>query len=145
MPARGKLTPGEITILASGALGLIFSFFDFYSAEVGDGGVTVWSSGLFPIATLMVIFVVIMALQVALSKFTSLPLPDEPLGLTWPQVHLVLGTVATVYAVAFLLTDRGFNTDLGIGFWGVLIACVGALVGAVLLRRERTGPYDRGY
>ena len=71
-----KPTPGEITIMAGGAVALIFSFFDFYSYRQlrGSGGTSVWGSGLFPVATLMVIFVVIMALQVALTKFAHVNL-----------------------------------------------------------------------
>jgi hypothetical protein len=136
-PAR-KVAPGEITIMGAGVLALVCSFLDFYSADVGSGGVSAWSSGLFPVATLMVVFVVIMALQVALAKFTSAR-PEPPFGFTWEQVHLVLGFFAMLYAIAFVLMDRGFNTDLGIGFWGILVACVAAFVGAVLLRRERGG------
>lgn len=130
-------TPGEITILASGVVALIFSFFDFYT--VGDTGANVWSSGLFPLATLMAIFVMLMALQVALTKFTRVTLPARPFGFTWEQIHLVLGFFATVYAAAFLLNDRGFATSFGIGFWAILIACVTSLVGAVLLQKERAG------
>ena len=49
-------TPAEITIMAAGAVGLIFSFFDFYkidairlgSQSFGGDSVNVWSSGLSP-------------------------------------------------------------------------------------------------
>ena len=137
MPDANRPTPGEITILASGAVALIFSFFDFYT--LGDAGASVWSSGLFPLATLMAVFVMVMGLQVALARFTRLTLPSRPLGFTWEQVHLVLGFFATLYAVAFLLNDRGFGTDFGIGFWAILVASIASLVGAVLLGRERVG------
>ena len=56
-------TPGEITIMAAGAVALVFSFLKFYKAPVGPGHVSAWGSGLFPVATLMVIFVVIMAVS----------------------------------------------------------------------------------
>jgi hypothetical protein len=124
--------------MAAGVVALAASFLDFYHSDVNDSGVNAWASGVFPVATLMVVFVVVMALQVALARFTGAR-PEPPLGFTWEQVHLVLGFFAMVYAIAFLLTDRGFGTDLGIGFWGILVACVAAFVGAVLLRRERGG------
>lgn len=127
-----KPSPAEIVILASGAVALIFSFFKFFG--VGDFGVSAWGSGLFPIATLMVIFVVAMAVVVALGLF-GVTLPAQVAGFTWKQIHLVLGFFATLYAVAFLIVDNG-GSDRKIGFWGVLIGCIGALVGAIMLQRE---------
>jgi hypothetical protein len=129
-----KPTPAEIVILASGAVALIFSFLKFFG--VGDFGVSAWGSGLFPIATLMVIFVVAMAVVVALGLF-GVSLPDRLVGFTWTQVHLVLGFFAALYAIAFLIVDNG-GSDRKIGFWGVLIGCLGAFVGAILLQREGT-------
>jgi hypothetical protein len=142
--AKGP-TPGEITIMAGGAVALIFSFFDFYTIDVGtfSSSASAWSSGLFPVATLMVIFAVIMALQVALTKFAHVSLPARLLGFTWEQVHLILGFFAVVYAVAYLLQDRS-GASLGIGFWGVLIGCGAAFVGAILLQKER-GANRTGY
>jgi hypothetical protein len=138
-------TPAEITIMAAGAVGLIFSFFDFYKIEIrlgsqsfGGDSVNVWSSGLFPVAALMVVFIVVMAVQVALAKFANVAMPRMPLGFTWEQVHLVLGAVATLYALAYLFVDKG-SASFGIGYWFILAGCVGALVGAVLLQRERAG------
>ncbi|HEX9504378.1 MAG TPA: hypothetical protein VGA62_00065 [Acidimicrobiia bacterium] len=136
-------TPGEITILAAGAVALIFSFFDFYksasisvgNATYGGGGISVWSSGLFPVATLMVIFVVIMAVVVALTRFGNVALPDPPFALSWNQIHLMLGFFAALYALTWLIKSKG-GVDFGIGFWFILIACIAALVGAVLLQRE---------
>ena len=129
-------TPGEITIMAAGVVALIFSFLKFYKAPVGPGHVSAWGSGLFPVATLMVIFVVIMAAQIALAKFTNVVFPQRVLGFTMTQIHLVLGFFAALYAVAWLIRSKG-GADFGIGFWFVLIACIAAFVGAILLLRER--------
>ena len=65
-------------------------------------------------------------------------LPTTVSDLRWEQIYLILGFVATVYALAYLLVDKG-GLDFGIGFWGVLIVCVATLVGAVLLQREGSG------
>jgi hypothetical protein len=140
MPDSSRPTAGEITILAAGVVALVFSFFDFHTIDVAgfSDGASVWSSGLFPVAALMVIFVVIMALQIALTTFAHVSLPDRPLGFTWEQVHLVLGFFATLYSVAYLLQKRA-GYDFGIGFWFILIASIAALVGAILLRGERAG------
>ena len=46
--ADRRPSPGEITIMASGAVAFIFSFFDFYDyGGFGGGGADAWSSGLF--------------------------------------------------------------------------------------------------
>ena len=142
MPNSKSPSPGEITIMAAGVVALIFSFFDFYQAPGGGFDANVWSSGLFPVAALMVIFVLIMAVQVGITTFASVNVPERPLGFTWEQIHLVLGFFATLYAVAYLLLDKG-PFDFGIGFWFILIASVAALVGAVLLQRERAGRAPR--
>ncbi len=134
-----KPTPGEITIMAAGVVALIFSFFAFYKSPVdGGGSVSAWGKGLFPVATLMVIFVVIMAVQIALTKFANVNLPERIAGFTWLQIHLILGFFAALYAVAWLIaSNRGL--DKGIGFWFILAACIAALVGAILLSKERAG------
>jgi hypothetical protein len=146
MPDSKTPTPGEITIMAGGALALIFSFFHFYTAPsttfggrtIGGGSVNVWSSGLFPVATLMVIFVTISGVLVALTKYANVNLPDRPLGFTWEQIYLVLGFFAALYAIAYLLVDKG-GFDFGVGYWLILVGCIASLVGAVLLQRERAG------
>jgi hypothetical protein len=145
--ADSNPTPGEITIMAGGAVAVVSSFLDFYKSDsvtVGNqtfGGVSanVWSSGLFPVASLMVVFAVACAILVAMTRFGKVKLPAPAFDLRWEQIYLFLGFVATVYALAYLLVDRRVGVDLGIGFWGVLIGCVATLVGAVLLQREESG------
>ncbi len=128
-------TPGEIVIMASGAVALIFSFFDFYEGPF-DSGFSAWSSSLFPLATYIAIIGVIMAAQVALTKFANVTLPDRVGGFTWPQIHLVLAFFTVLIAVGFLIVDLG---DRAVGFWLSLIASIGLLVGAILLTKERAG------
>jgi hypothetical protein len=134
-----KPTPGEITIMVAGIVALIASFLAFVKSPFeGGDSVNAWGKGLFPVATLMVIFVVVMAVQIALTKFANVNLPDRVAGFTWIQIHLVLGFFAALYAVAFLIrSDQG--ADKGIGFWFILAACIAALVGAILLSKERAG------
>jgi hypothetical protein len=133
-----KLSPANIVILAAGALMLIGSFLAFYkfSIDVFDATHTetysAWSSGLFGIATVIVICGIIMAGQVALSSFGSnVSIPDKVLGFGWDQIHLVLGFQAAIMMIAFLITSRG-TLSLGIGFWLMLIAGIGLFVGAIM-------------
>jgi hypothetical protein len=88
----------------------------------------------------MVLLVVVMAVQIALTRFASVDLGARPLGFSWEQIHLVLGFFATLLAVCWLLRSK-VGADFGIGFWFILIACVAALVGAILLWRERVGTH----
>ncbi|HEY7106240.1 MAG TPA: hypothetical protein VH986_07540 [Acidimicrobiia bacterium] len=148
MPDSKTPTPGEITIMAGGAVALIGSFLHFYSVDTsfGSGSVSAWGSGLFPVATLMVIFAVISAVLVAVTKFANVQLPERVLTFTWTQVYLVLGFFAALYAIAYLLVNKG-GYDFGIGFWLILIGCLASLVGAILLLRERattSGPGSPG-
>ncbi len=128
MADRQSPTPGEITIMVAGAVMIIFSFLHF----AGDR--SAWGSGLFPIATLLPLYGLVMALQIALTKFASVSLPASVLGFTWEQVHLALGAMAALMALGWLVTDYG---DKQIGMWFEILGGFALVVGAVLLQRER--------
>ena len=128
-------TPGEIVIMAAGAVMLIFSFFDF------AGKTSAWGSGLFPVATLIVIYGIVMAAQVAVTTFAKVDLPDRVAGFTWEQVHLVLGVFALLMSLGWLISGV---PSKGIGLWFLLLGSIGLVVGAVMLQRERnTGALPR--
>jgi hypothetical protein len=121
-------TPGEITIMAAAAVMLVFSFVSF------AGNTSSWGKGLFPIATLLPLYGVIMGLQIALTKYASLKLPHSILGFTWEQIHLALGAMAALMAIGWLLTDYG---NKQIGMWFEILGGIALVVGALLLQRER--------
>jgi hypothetical protein len=121
-------TPGEITIMAAGAVMIIFSFVSFANDR------SAWGRGLFPIATLLPLYGLVMGLQVALTKFTPLRLPRSLLGFTWEQIHLALGAMAALMAIGWLLTDAG---NKQIGMWFEILGGIALVVGAVLLQQER--------
>jgi hypothetical protein len=128
MADRQSPTPGEITIMVAGAVMIIFSFLHFAADR------SAWGSHLFPIATLLPLYGLVMALQIALTKFASLNLPATVLGFTWEQVHLALGAMAALMALGWLVTDYG---DKQIGMWFEILGGFALVVGAVLLQRER--------
>jgi hypothetical protein len=128
MADRQSPTPGEITIMAAGAVMIIFSFLHFAADR------SAWGSGLFPIATLLPLYGLVMGLQIALTKFASLNLPQTVIGFTWEQVHLALGAMAALMAFGWLVTDYG---DKQIGMWFEILGGFALVVGAVLLQRER--------
>jgi sulfite exporter TauE/SafE len=128
MADRQSPTPGELTIMIAGAVMIIFSFLHF----AGDR--SAWGSGLFPIATLLPLYGLVMALHIALTKFASVDLPATVLGFTWEQIHLALGAMAALMAFGWLATDYG---DKQIGAWFEILGGIALVVGAVLLQRER--------
>jgi hypothetical protein len=121
-------TPGEITIMAAGAVMLIASFLDF------AGKTSAWGSGLFPVATLIALYGVLMAAQIALTKFANVNLPDRVAGFTWEQVHLVLAAFALLMSIGWIIS--GINSK-GIGLWLLFLASIALVAGAVMLQRER--------
>jgi len=129
MADRQPPTPGEIVIIAAGAVMLIFSFLHF------AGDTSAWGTGFFPIATLLPLYGVVMALQIVLTKFANVKLPDSIVSFTWEQVHLALGVMAALMAIGWLLTD--VSVDKQIGFWFEFLGGIALAVGAILLQRER--------
>jgi hypothetical protein len=121
------VTPAEILIMAAGAVMLVGSFFDFASST------SAWGSYWFPIVTLIPVYGVAMAGQIALDRFANVEMPDRVFDFTWEQLHLLLGVFAAVMAVAWL-----FAADhKELGFWVLLTGSVAAAVGAFMLQAER--------
>lgn len=131
-------TPGEIVVMAGAAVTLLFSFFPFYRLEVGDfsDSTSAWGSGLFPVATFIVLFAVAAGVLVALTRFANVNFPPGGvLGIGLQPLLLVLSFFSALIAVGYLLLDKG-AFDFGFGFWFVLIGSVATLVGAVILSNE---------
>jgi len=134
-----KVTPGEIAVIAGGGVCLVFSFLPFYSGNLGLSNRNAWNSGLFPVATLIVVFAVVAAVAVLLVRFGNLRYPAAGfLGFSFNALVLALTFFAAILAVAFLVVDRGVAYDLGIGYWFVLVGAIASLVGAVVMTNEAT-------
>jgi hypothetical protein len=114
--------------MVAGALMIVFSFLHF------AGNTSAWGTGLFPIATLLPVYGLVMALQIALTKFASVNLPGSVLGFTWEQLLLAVGAMAGLMAIGWLLTDYG---NKQIGAWIEILGGIALAVGAVMLQRER--------
>ena len=128
MANQQSTTPGEITIMAAAAVMIIFSFVSFANGQ------NAWSKGLFPVATLLPLYGLVMGMQIALTRFVSLRLPDSVLGFSWEQIHLALGSMAALMAVGWMFTNYG---DKQIGMWFEIIGGIALVVGAVMLQSER--------
>ena len=121
-------TPAELTILIAGAVMLVASFLTFAA------NTNAWGTYLFPIATLLPLYGTVMALQIGLTKFAGVKLPDRLAGFTVEQVHLVLGLLAGFMAIGWLLTDI---SKKGIGYWLEVLGGLALAAGGVILQRER--------
>ncbi len=130
---KSKLTVGEMVIIGSAVVSLLFSFFPWYGDPVDRSA---WGSGLFPLATLVPILAAVMLVQVLVDKLSVASLPRRLGDFTWEQIHLVAAVGAAVIVFCFLLQDRG-GVDLGLGFYFNLLAAAGLVTGAVLIRGER--------
>jgi hypothetical protein len=121
-------TSAELTILVAGGVMLVASFLDF------RGDTSVWGRYLFPFAALLPIYGLIMAVQVALTALAGLKLPARIAGFTWEQVHLVLGLMAGLMAVSWMVTNTGKKP---IGQWLEIAGGIALAVGALNMQRER--------
>ena len=130
-------TPGEIVVMAGAGVAFLCSFFPFYSGRAGVGNTNAWGSGLFPVATLIVLFAVAAGVLVALVRFANVQYPPGGLlGIAWNQLLLALTSFASILGLAFLIVDKGPFVRLGFGFWLVFIGAIGTLVGAVVMMNE---------
>ena len=128
MDGRPTPTPAELTILVAGAVMFVGSFFDF------AGSTNAWGKYLFPLATLLPLYGVVMALQIGLTKFANVKLPPQLAGYTWEQLHLVLGLLTAFMAIGWLFTDLGSK---GFGYWLEVLGGLAIAAGALVLQRER--------
>lgn len=133
---KKRVTPGEIVILACGALALLFSFFPWFRSSFGDQTVNAWDSGLFPLATLIALAGTTMAAQVLVDRVLGASLPRALGEFTWEQIHVFLAILALLIAFCYLLVDKG-NAGFDFGFYVDLFAAIGLVVGAFMLRQER--------
>ena len=155
-----KLSPAAIVIMAAGVVALIASFLAFYKYSYGGSAISAaerqaaknlgiplpggtdsysaWSHQaplLFPVSVLPALFGIVMALQIALTSFANVKLPEKVLGFTWKQIHLVLGAQAALMMLLYVIVDKR-GASYGAGFWLMFLASIGLVVGAVMLTRE---------
>jgi hypothetical protein len=136
-----KLTTSDKLILGGGIAYLIFMFLPWYGIEgFDDAANSGWDYFLGGILPLLLILV--MALQVAISRFSpDTTLPDPPVP--WGQVHLIAGAVAaalvllrTVIGSDVELIGEDFSLDRKYGLFLALIAAIVVAVGGYLKSQE---------
>ena len=132
---KNQPKPGQIVLMASGAVMLIFSFFAFVSLNAfgASKDFSAWSGdAFFPLSWWPVLFGVIIAGVVAVGVFADVKLPSEVLTFNWKQIYFVLAFTSFVILVSFLLFDFSNSFDRGIGYWFMLLASIGLIVGSVM-------------
>lgn len=136
----GGPSPAALVLLGAGVLILIGSFLAAVSSD-GDSK-SAWGEGFFPLYTLPALLGVVIAAQAALAEFASVRLPAV-LGLSWSKIRLSFGAWALLMMVCFLLgrvVVEGAEISKGVGFWIMLVAAIGLLVGAVMREQEASRP-----
>ena len=126
-----KLSPAEIVIVVSGLATFIFSFVKWYDFGPFGGTTNGWDE--FPLFTYGALAGIVMAGHILATKFGNVSLPSNVAGFTWPQIHQVLGLIATLVTLGVFIA--GENSEIGLIV--SLLGSVGLLVGAVMLRNER--------
>jgi hypothetical protein len=131
-----KLTPGEMVTAISGVLLLIFSFFHWYSVDLGPFGSVSRNGWQSPDAfwgVIAIIIGIVLAAHVIVEKLANVDLPDRLGSVGWGVVHLAGGAVAFVFIVIKWL----MNTDYtAIGLWLSLLSAAGLTVGGYLMAKE---------
>lgn len=144
--------PYEWVIMASGAVMLLFSFFSWFTVDnFGDSSSSssAWGGDLRPLATIIPLIGLLLAVLVAVRRFTGANLPDSVLRLSWERVYVSLGALALLTTVGYFIMDKvpdltdpesgqtfHISVDPSIGFWFNLLGAIGLLVGGVLAMQE---------
>lgn len=135
------IKPSTIMLMAGGGVLLISTFLDWVSVSVpglfggGDSiGANAWESDLFGLLGIFCALIgLVIAGAVAGRQFGNLSLPDDILGFSHEQIHLVLGAMALIITLGF-----AFRGDVGIGLWLAVIASIVMVAGAVMDIRDDT-------
>jgi hypothetical protein len=131
-----KLTPGEITTAVSGVALLIFSFFHWYSVDLGPFGTfsrNGWQSPGALWSVLAILLGIVLAAHVIVEKLSGVDLPDRLGSIGWGVVHLAGGALAFLFLIIKLINH---TSDSAIGLYLGLIAGAGLLAGGYLMAKE---------
>ena len=131
-----KLTPGEMTTAISGVVLLVFSFFKWYSVDLGpfgDYSRNGWQSPDAFFSIVAILLGIILAAHVIVEKLEAIDLPERLGSVGWGMMHLIGGAVAFV----FVLLKWIMNTDFtAFGLYVGLLASLGLFVGGYLMAKE---------
>lgn len=128
--------PGQIAILAGGAVCFIFSFFGWFDNDYKTG--SAWTGpgdsskfGLSPLTIWPALLGLIAAGVLAAKLFGNVNLPDRILGLEWKALNVVLAFPGLLIMLSILIMDVG-ELDKGIGIWLSLLGAIALFAGAIM-------------
>jgi hypothetical protein len=142
---NSKPSPASIIIMASGAVMLLFSFFDWF--EAGGFSVNAWSGDgvdSFPLFTYVPVFGALCAALIAAKTFGNVNLPANIAGFTVTQVLKALGIFCVLLVIGIWIAFGGDGIDTGIGLWLSLLGSIGLVVGAFMLDNEPASSAPQG-
>lgn len=119
-------TVAEAILFVSGAVMLLFSFFDFWG--IGDLGDNAWGAS-FPLTTYASLFGGAIAVLIALMVFAGTKLPDRVLGFTWTQLFFMASVFSFLLMFGFLVGDM---PDMKIGGTFNFLGSIGLVVGSTM-------------
>jgi hypothetical protein len=131
-----KLTPGEMVTAISGVLLLVFSFFHWYSVDLGPFGSVSRNGWQSPDAFWSVIAIligIVLAAHVIVEKLANVDMPDRLGSVGWGVVHLAGGAIAFIFIIIKWLMNTDFTA---IGLWLSLLSAAGLTVGGYLMAKE---------
>jgi len=131
-----KLTTGEWVTAVSGVLLLIFSFFHWYSVDIGPFSVSRngWQSPDAFWSVVAILIGIVLAAHVIVNKLAGVDMPERMGSVGWGVVHLAGGVIAFVFILIKWLSNTDF---VSFGLYASLVCALGLAVGGYLMARER--------
>jgi hypothetical protein len=131
-----KLTPGEITTVASGVVLLVVSFFHWYSVDFGVLGSVSrngWQSPGAFWSIVAILIGIVLAAHVIVEKLNGIDLPERLGSIGWGGVHLAGGAIAFLFLIIKVINH---TSNSAIGLWLGLLCGAGLAVGGYLMAKE---------
>ena len=131
------LSVGEKIIIIAGVLLFIFGFLPWYSISIGPISWTAngWESPGAIWSILAILVGLAMAGVVVLKGLTTVEVPDNVGGFTWPRILLGGGVATLAFVVIKFLNE---SRSLRFGFYVGIIAAVALATGGFLMFREES-------
>ena len=135
------LSLGEKIILPAGVVLFIVGFLPWYNVSASYEGFSAskswnaWSEFDAFWSILAIIIGLAMAVVVGLKAFSTVAIPDNVGGVTWPKIHLGGGVVALVFLLIKFLSNNDFTTY---GLYLGIIAAAALAAGGFLMFRDES-------
>jgi hypothetical protein len=131
------LSIGEKIILPAGVVLFIIGFLPWYSISAGpfSWSHNGWQSPASFWSILAILIGLAMAVVVGLKAFSTVAIPDNVGGITWPKIHLGAGVVALVFLLIKFLGNNDYTTY---GLYLGIIAAAALAAGGFLMFREES-------